>query len=281
MVSVALPAFSSLATGSYPRLRAPPPFSAKSRSCLRLSRPNHGKGFTFVGASTPEPFLSRAQIGYSSRIERRFLALAPRIGGSGNPETSRVDEVDEMRGQSTMPERFRHLTKEAPDRPVSVVAFAPVPELMRVILFATAVLAIAEATVPDSVNSQSHLLALTGFIGFGVVKDFVPVLLFWLFLFGLSCYLRFIKKKDYTSALLPSAAVLAAVGEPWVRGLVMGSYLAVAIFQHSKTSEEHLRRKLPATGRRLPVPLLLAALAIGVHLAAKWVRHRHLTWMIA
>ncbi|RWV96664.1 hypothetical protein GW17_00040608 [Ensete ventricosum] len=163
----------------------------------------------------------------------------------------------------------------------SVVAFAPVPELMRVILFATAVLAIAEATVPDSVNSQSHLLALTGFIGFGVVKDFVPVLLFWLFLFGLSCYLRFIKKKDYTSALLPSAAVLAAVGEPWVRGLVMGSYLAVAIFQHSKTSEEHLRRKLPATGRRLPVPLLLAALAIGVHLAAKWVRHRHLTWMIA
>ncbi|RWV96665.1 hypothetical protein GW17_00040609 [Ensete ventricosum] len=118
MVSVALPAFSSLATGSYPGLRAPPPFSAKSRSCLRLSRPNHGKGFTFVGASTPEPFLSRAQIRYSSRIERRFLALAPRIGGSGNPETSRVDEVDEMRGQSTMPERFRHLTKEAPDRPV-------------------------------------------------------------------------------------------------------------------------------------------------------------------
>lgn len=28
------------------------------------------------------------------------------------------DAAEEARGQSTMPERFRHLTKEAPDRPV-------------------------------------------------------------------------------------------------------------------------------------------------------------------
>ncbi|WOL12020.1 hypothetical protein Cni_G20784 [Canna indica] len=351
MASTALSAFSSLATGTSRPLRAPPFLSPKSRASLHLPRSH--KNLPFVGAFPSKPFPSRLRLGFPSRIERGFVSLAAQNGDSEPPET--VHEVDESRGQSTMPERFRYLTKEVPDRPVrwpwavalpfllyawrtvlweltnwknimasimqflaylgkwvlavvfhyigdlitgfirciefclysakyiyaSIVAFAPVPELMRIILFATAVLAIAEASVPDSVNSQPYLLTLAGFIGFGAVKNFIPELLFWFLLFGMFFYSRFIKKKDDVSALLPSAVVLAAVGEPWVRGLVICSYLVFAIFHHSKTSEELVRRKLPAPTRRLPMPLLFTALSIGVHLAAKWVRYRHLTWMIA
>lgn len=163
----------------------------------------------------------------------------------------------------------------------SVVAFAPVPELTRIILFTTVILAVAEATVPDSVNNQMPLLTFAALIGFGAVKNFIPEPLFWMCLCALFCYSRFITKKDDVSALLPSAAVLAAVGEPWVRFLVIGFYLALAIFQHSKASKEPSNEEVPETSRRLPIPLLLAALSIGVHLAAKWVRYRHLTWMIA
>ncbi|KAG1366573.1 putative Xaa-Pro aminopeptidase P [Cocos nucifera] len=162
----------------------------------------------------------------------------------------------------------------------SIVAFAPVPELTRIIFFTSTIVAIAEATVPDSVNSQQHLLTLAGIIGFGAVNGFVPELLFWLLLSGMFCYSHFIKKRDGVSAALPPTAVLAAVGEPWVRGLAIASYLSLAIVQYSKLSEESARTDTPVIGRRLPLPLLLAALSIGIHLAAKWVRCRHLTWMI-
>ncbi|XP_058082944.1 uncharacterized protein LOC131230936 [Magnolia sinica] len=294
------------------------------------------------------------------------LGFIPRAAANGGSESSDIaasaaaadgskgGEEEEARGASTMPSRFRYLTKEAPDRPVrwpwlivlafliyawrtvlweltnwkkavlaiagfcgyllklvlaiiylfigdpitsliryietslyfvrsvyaSIVAYAPVQELSVIIMLASTVLAIAEATVPDSVNSQPYILSLAGLIGFWAVGGFIPELLFWLLLSGLFCYSRFAKKRDNVSAALPVAAVAAAVGEPWVRVLAIASYLTLAIFQHSKSSEGNVEVGAPSNRRRLPLPLLFSALAIGIHVAAKWVRYRHLTWKV-
>ncbi|XP_077220332.1 embryo defective 1923 isoform X2 [Tasmannia lanceolata] len=162
-----------------------------------------------------------------------------------------------------------------------IVAYAPVQELTVIIILSSAVLAIAESTVPGSVNSQPYLLTLAGLLGFWVVGGSIPTLLFWLLLLGMYCFSRFIKKRDNVSAALPFAAVAVAVGEPWVRGLAMAFYLALAISQHSKSPKENAEMEVPASGRGPPLPLLGLALAIGIHVAAKWVRYRHLTWMVA
>ncbi|KAI4334022.1 hypothetical protein L6164_018763 [Bauhinia variegata] len=80
---------------------------------------------------------------------------------------------------------------------------------------------------------------------------------------------------------MPAAAVLAAVGEPWVRVLVMISYVALAIYQHSRSIPEDKEvTEVEIAETRLPFPLLVAALAIGIRVAAKWAGYRHLTWMI-
>ncbi|XP_010939724.1 uncharacterized protein [Elaeis guineensis] len=354
MASTSLSTLNSLAMATSLRLSTSPLLNPKSRSSPHLLRLFSSKAFDLVRFPPPKPSPSWIILGVSPRREPGFLSCVGKNGGGESPESDAVDEADAARGQSTMPERFRPLTKEAPDRPVrwpwvvalvflvyawrtvlwelanwkksmlavigffsylfklilafvfhfigepitvlircmefalysaryiysSIVAFAPVPELTRIILFTSTIVAIAEATVPDSANSQQHLLTLAGIIGFGAVNGFVPELLFWLLLSGMFCYSHFIKKRDGVSAALPSTAVLAAVGEPWVRGLAIASYLALAIVQYSKLSEESARTDAPVIGRRLPLPLLLAALSIGIHLAAKWVRRRHLTWMI-
>lgn len=163
----------------------------------------------------------------------------------------------------------------------SIVAFAPVPELTRIIVFASTILAIAEATVPDSVNNQPYLLTLAGLIAFGAVNGIVLEPFFWLLLLGMFCYSRFIKRRDNVSAAMPSAAALTAVGEPWVRALTIASYLSLAIIQHSKSLEEAAGVEVSVKRELCPLPLLLAAFAIGIHLSAKWIRYRHLTWMIA
>lgn len=266
-----------------------------------------------------------------------------------------VDKAEEeARGQSTMPDRFRHLTKEAPDKPVRwpwfialafalyawrtvlwelsnwkkavtaifrflgcilklalalvfhfigdpitsmirgvedafysiracyswIIAYAPIQELTTIIILSSAVLAISEAAVPDSVNSQPYLLTLAGLAGFAAVRSYISELFFWILLFGFFGFARFIKKRDYVSSALPVAAVLAAVGEPWIRILVLASYLALAIIQHSKQPSDGKVNEVVGPVRRVPIPLLCAALAIGVRIAAKWAGYRHLTWMI-
>eukprot|EP00262_Sarcandra_glabra_P011113 TRINITY_DN26831_c0_g1_i1.p1 TRINITY_DN26831_c0_g1~~TRINITY_DN26831_c0_g1_i1.p1 ORF type:complete len:362 (+),score=24.60 TRINITY_DN26831_c0_g1_i1:27-1088(+) len=163
----------------------------------------------------------------------------------------------------------------------SIVSSAPVPELAVIIVLTSTVLAIAEATVPDSVNDQPYILTLAGLIGFGAVRGYVSEPLFWLSLLGMFCFSRFVKKRDGVSSALPVAAMFASVGEPWVRALVIGLYLALAIVQHSKSPERNSGKEAPVNrNRRVPVPLLFASLAIGIHVAAKWAGYRHLTWMI-
>ncbi|ONK65492.1 uncharacterized protein A4U43_C07F37660 [Asparagus officinalis] len=223
----------------------------KSRSSPHLLKP------------FPSPPLSSprfSSLKRSNLFDRRGLGLlvhAVKNDGGMDPRSPAPEY--QSGGESTMPERFRYLTREAPDRPVrwpwvialfflvycwrtvlwelsnwkkaalailhffgylsklalafvfhfigdpitgfiriiesslylvrdiyfSIIAFAPVPELTRIILFASTILAIGEATVPDSVNSQPYLLTLAGIIGFGAVKGVILEPFFWLFLVGI------------------------------------------------------------------------------------------------
>lgn len=162
-----------------------------------------------------------------------------------------------------------------------IVAYAPVRELTTIILLASAVLAIAEAVVPNSVSSQPHLLTVSGLLGYAAVSGYISEPLFWTLLLLLCGFSRFVKKRDDVSSALPAAAVLATVGEPWVRVLVMASYLALAISHHSKNIlKEKEEVEVVPVHRRLPLPLLGVALAIGIRLAANWAGYRHLTWKI-
>ncbi|KAF9624158.1 hypothetical protein IFM89_008096 [Coptis chinensis] len=303
-------------------------------------------------SSKPNTFLGLSLKTHGFLLNKKMGFVCKSENGEGG---ERKKEVDESRGESTMPERFRYLTKEAPDRPVrwpwlvalafgiyawrtvlwelsnwkkaalaiagfmgylskfvlafvfyfigtpvtslirfvetvfysirgiysDIVAAAPVQELTVIIVFVSILIAIAEAAVPDSANSQPYMLTLAGIIGFAAVMDYIPELVFWLLLMGLFSFSWFFKKKDVVTSTLPVAAALSAVGQPWLRVVVMTSYVALAISYHSKKlSEGKSEVEATVTVRKLPAPLLVAALAIGIHVAAKWIRYRHLTWMI-
>lgn len=161
-----------------------------------------------------------------------------------------------------------------------IVAYAPVPELTVIIMLASAVAAIGEAVVPNCVSSQPYSLTVAGLIGYAAVRGYISEPLLWTLLVGLYGFLRIIKKRDDVSSVLPAAAVMAAIGEPWVRLVVIASYLALAISHHSRKLSEGKEVEEVVTNRRLPMPLFVAALAIGIRVAAKWVGYRHLTWMI-
>ncbi|KAF8031075.1 hypothetical protein BT93_D0304 [Corymbia citriodora subsp. variegata] len=162
-----------------------------------------------------------------------------------------------------------------------IVAYAPVPELTVIIMLASAVLAIGEAVVPNCVSSQPYSLTVAGLIGYAAVRGYISEPVLWTSLVGLYGFSRGIKKRDDVSSMLPAAAVMAAIGEPWVRVVVIASYLALAIsHHHSRKLSEGTEVEDVVTYRRLPMPLFLAALAIGIRVAAKWVGYRHLTWMI-
>ncbi|EOX99323.1 Embryo defective 1923 [Theobroma cacao] len=335
-------------------------FPLKATSISRLSIPSRHQSLrsfpSRIPAFTPKPalnflLLSDKRLGFSRNAKSEFYVSARNGGEDGG-----VDEAERLaRGESTMPERFRYLTKEAPDPPVrwpffvalafllyawravlfelskwrqaafgivrfvryllklavafifhfigdpttslircietviynirafysGIVAYAPVHELTVIIVLASAVLSIAEATVPNSISCQPYMLTISGLIGYAAVIGYISEPLYWTLLLGIYGFSRLIKKRDDVTSALPVAAVMAAIGEPWVRILVITSYLALAIFHHSKKlSEVEEPIEGVAAERRLPMPLLGAALAIGVHLAAKWAGNRHLTWMI-
>ncbi|XP_061359001.1 uncharacterized protein LOC133303135 [Gastrolobium bilobum] len=162
-----------------------------------------------------------------------------------------------------------------------IIAYAPVPDLTIIIVLASVVLAVAEATVPNCINNQPYVLTVSGIIGYAAVRGYISEPLFWTLLLGLYGFSKFLKKRDDVSSAMPVAAVLAAVGEPWIRVLVIVSYMALAIYQYSKMVAEGKEvEEVETKERRLPIPLLVAALAIGLRVAAKWAGYRHLTWMI-
>ncbi|CAH9071440.1 unnamed protein product [Cuscuta epithymum] len=253
---------------------------------------------------------SKASFGFSEP-GTSTLRIRGENGGDGTEKDVDEDEI-ESRGESSMPERFRYLMKEAPEKPLRwplfiVLAFllyawrtvlwelsnwmkpvtyvleplfisigfifriafasilhlltyplvasvsfvdttlhnihalyslvinqAPIQELTKMIILASFVLFMAKSVVPDSVNSQPYLLTISAVIGFLAVRGYISEPLFWTLLIGLFSFGRWVKKRDYVSSTLPVAAVLAAVGEPWVQAVVMVSYLTLAIVQHSR-----------------------------------------------
>ncbi|CAA7050166.1 unnamed protein product [Microthlaspi erraticum] len=329
--------------------------SIRSSSVSRVSYLNGGKltlappqvlnaGATLRGFGVPGKFPS-VRLGVSTRCEKED---APNDGVKDEDEAERF-----ARRESTMPDRFRYLTKEAPDSPIiwpwfvalgflvyawravlfeltnwrkaafaiigflgdlskfalalvfhfigdpitslialletaiyslrafysGIVAYTPVRELTTVILLASSVLAIGEAVAPNSISKQPYVVTLAGLLGYAAVQSYISEPFFWTVLVGLYGYSRLVRKRDDVTAALPSAAVLAGVGEPWVRVVAIAGYLALAMYHNStKTaSEDEERQNLR---KAPPMPLLAAALAIGVRLAAKWAGYRHLTWMI-
>ncbi|XP_050206189.1 uncharacterized protein LOC126655886 [Mercurialis annua] len=305
--------------------------------------------------NSKSPLKSFGLFEYSTNKKRLGFCLNAAAAENGEGE-KRNDDVETMaRGESTMPDRFRYLTKEAPDPPLiwpwfvalgfilyawravlfelanwrkgavavvgfvgyllklllavifhffgdpitsliggvetltyafrafysSIVSNAPVPELTTIIVLASAVLAIAEAVSPNSITTQPYLLTISGLIGYAAVRNFISEPVFWTLLVALYGFSRLVRKRDHVTSALPAAAVLAAIGESWVRVLVMFSYLALAIFHNSrKLLEVKEEADVVTTDQRVPVPLLCAALAIGIRFAAKWAGYRHLTWMI-
>ncbi|XP_045833682.1 uncharacterized protein LOC123924757 [Trifolium pratense] len=162
-----------------------------------------------------------------------------------------------------------------------IITSAPIPELTTVITLALVILAVAETTVPNCISDQPYVLTVTGLIGYAAVRGIVSEQLFWTLLVGIYGFSKFIKKRDNVSSAMPVAAILAAVGEPWVRFVAIVSYTALAIYEYSKKlSERKEGEEIEPHERKLPVPLFLAALAIGLRVAAKWAGYRHLTWMI-
>ncbi|KAK6913010.1 hypothetical protein RJ641_022611 [Dillenia turbinata] len=336
---------------SFPNLSYKSPLTFASRTCLSHQNPSKT-----LPVLTNRLHLLKRNLSCACNIGLGFgrnLGFCVRAEKNGEGEV--LDEVEEARKQSTMPDRFRYLTKEAPDPPVrwpwfvamffliyawkavlwelsnwkklgfaiigfigylvkfslaviyqfvgdpityllmimetalysvrafysSIVVYAPVPELTMVIMLSSMVLAIGEATVPNAASSQSFLITLSGLIGYAAVRGFIIEPFFFTLLVGIFAFSRLVKKRDYVSSALPVAAVLAAVGEPWVRVLAIGSYLALAIWQHwNKLSMGKQEVEDVATNRKLPLPLLGVALAIGIRVAAKWAGYRHLTWMI-
>ncbi|CAN7014843.1 unnamed protein product [Brassica rapa subsp. trilocularis] len=330
-----IPAISSSSLSRIPHLNV--------SNKLTLSPPQFlNAGVSLCGLSVPGKFPS-------VRALRVKCEKEDTIKGETEDEAERF-----ARRESTMPDRFRHLTKEAPDTPVrwpwfialaflvyawravlfelsnwrntafaivrflgdlskcvlalvfhfigdpitslialvetaiysvrafysGIVAYTPVRELTTVILLASSVLAIGEAVAPNSISKQPYVVTLAGLVGYAAVQGYISEPLFWTVLVGMYGYSRLVRKRDDVTSALPSAAVLAGVGEPWVRVVAIAGYLALAMYHNStkkSSSEEEegqIVRKAP------PVPLLAAALAIGVRLAAKWAGYRHLTWMI-
>ncbi|KAJ1379565.1 hypothetical protein SESBI_46787 [Sesbania bispinosa] len=334
------------------------PSLVSSNLSLKPSFPHRRQPLTSTRVQAYRPQFTRNLIGFSPKTLRFPLVkrFAKNDDESGGGAVVGLDEAEkEARGQSTMPERFRYLAKEAPDPPLrwpwfivlafliyawravlfelsnwrnaafgivrfigyilkyalavvyrfignpitfsirciedllySIRAFyswiincAPVPDLTTIILLASVVLAVAEAVVPNCISSQPYVLTVSGLIGYAAVRGFISEPLFWTLLLGIYGFSKFIKRRDDVSSAMPVAAVLAAVGEPWVRVLVIISYMALAIYQYSKMlSEGKQVEEVGTLERRLPIPLLLAALAIGLRIAAKWAGNRHLTWMI-
>ncbi|KAK9051987.1 hypothetical protein SSX86_028615 [Deinandra increscens subsp. villosa] len=333
-----------LSSTSIPFRRTPPP----SFQCCNFSSGRKNLGVFSFGRNKNLGFVVKS--------------ISSGEGGEEAKSSSSNDGIDEAekqaRGESTMPERFRYLTKEAPDPPVrwpyfialgflvyawrtvlwelynwkraatsilqflgylsklvlalifhfigdpitstiraiettiyalrafysQIIAYTPIRELSTIIILASAILAVSEVASPNSVDNQWHLLTVSGLTGYFAVRGMIGGLLFWTLLFGLFSFSRFINKRDYVSSVLPVAAVLAGVGEPWVRVVVTGGFLALAVVQYSKNQPDEdkgVEGVATSTGtRRVPVPLLCAALAIGVRVAAKWAGYRHLTWMV-
>lgn len=93
----------------------PIPYSSPplNRRLLHSSPLKTPRSFPNLSPILGLPFRRNLGLGFIARssVDEGQPSDAGGVGGSN-------DEEEEARGQSTMPSRFRYLTKEAPDRPV-------------------------------------------------------------------------------------------------------------------------------------------------------------------
>lgn len=100
-------------------------FPSNALFCLR----NHSNALASRSSPTriqlfqPQIQYTHSLVGFAEKnlgvLQRRKLGFcASAENGDEKNNSGGVEEAEEARGQSTMPERFRHLTKEAPDPPL-------------------------------------------------------------------------------------------------------------------------------------------------------------------
>lgn len=122
MLSTAFPS-------SHQTLKPPlfPHLKINSLSRLSLQTPNQivPSSFCFANSHSLQPRQTSSCLGFSGNkrfgfLFNRQLRFSVNADKGGNVESkNNIDEVDRLaRSESTMPERFRYLTKEAPDPPV-------------------------------------------------------------------------------------------------------------------------------------------------------------------
>ncbi|KAJ0263148.1 hypothetical protein HA466_0035530 [Hirschfeldia incana] len=345
----------ALSSSSFCRNYRFPPITSSSPS--RISHFNVNNKLTLPPPQFPNAAGNLRGFPVPGKFPSARLRVSTRCEKEDTNKGETEDDAERFaRRESTMPDRFRHLTKEAPDTPVrwpwfialaflvyawravlfelsnwrnaafaivrflgdiskfalalvfhfigdpitslialvetaiysvrafysGIVAYTPVRELTTVILLASSVLAIGEAVAPDAISKQPYVVTLAGVLGYAAVQGYISEPFFWTVLVGMYGYSRLVKKRDDVTSVLPSAAVLAGVGEPWVRVVAIAGYLALAMYHNStkKSSSEKVEEEGQSLRKGPPMPLLAAALAIGVRLAAKWAGYRHLTWMI-
>lgn len=161
-----------------------------------------------------------------------------------------------------------------------IIDMTPVPAIVKSIILAFAVLGIGEATKMNAVSSQPKTLSMAALFGLGAVLGFFPSSVFVVLLFSLVLFSSLVMKRDRVSALMPVAAVLAAVAEPWVRSVALAFFLALAVYENWKSPEKEeipLGNSVRSSGQ--PMILFVLSLMAGMSAAAQWLYFRHLIWL--
>eukprot|EP01018_Ginkgo_biloba_P010614 Gb_06436 [translate_table: standard] len=161
-----------------------------------------------------------------------------------------------------------------------IIDMTPVGGLIEAIVLSSAVLAIGEAIRENAVRSQQYTLGMAAFLGLGAVLGLFPPSVFVVLLFALFVFSLLVRKRDIVSSVMPVSAVLAAVAEPWVRGVVIASFLALAVYKNWKSPEkEKVAVNTNAGYGGQPLIMFLASLMVGLSVAAQWLYFRQLIWL--
>lgn len=173
---------------------------------------------------------------------------------------------------------------------IQLFNFLPLSKITTFILLTSAAVAVAEATAPNSVTEQRYLLTIAGFVGFGYNLRIIPDIILWSIPLCFLLYSKFFKKRNAVSAALPCAALLFSVNVPWFffKEFVMLAYFGLAAFHHfhlsrssSIASAAESADSLTNGTKLLPWVVFMAGLSMGIHVGFKWLRWRHVIWMVA
>ncbi|KAJ7516545.1 hypothetical protein O6H91_22G062300 [Diphasiastrum complanatum] len=158
-----------------------------------------------------------------------------------------------------------------------ILDMTPVKALIKAIVFSSAVLSLGEAVQSDAVSSQADALGIAAILGLAGVLGLVHHTLFTLALGLLTMYLAWFRKAGLVSAAIPATAVLVAVAEPIVQASAFASFLLITLY--TNWSQHEPKKDATVEKHKSPGILKVAALAVGIRLAAEWLYARHLVWL--